>query len=73
MPHLLAFTLASPLTCIGIFAGLSFFSQSKDLDKDTMSYLLGELLLLSAGTFLYVSLLHILPEALKAEAEEVDD
>ena len=59
--HLLAFTLTCPLSNILtyiIFRSLGMqISDQKDLGKAV-----GILLLFSAGTFLYVSTIHILPE-----------
>lgn len=55
--HLLAFTSASPIACLLTFWYLSLTGQAKNL-KETVAILL----LFSAGTFLYVATIHILPE-----------
>lgn len=59
--HLLAFTATSPISCIVTFLILCGIDiESSDTVK-LQSYV-GVILLLSAGTFLYVSTIHILPE-----------
>lgn len=61
--HLGAFTLASPLTTILVY--LAMDTLSGDLDEDTklgLKKYTGCILLLSAGTFLYVSTINVLPD-----------
>lgn len=63
MIHLCAFTLSSPLTTIIVY--LLMDALSGDLDSKTKSSLkkyTGIILLLSAGTFLYVSTINVLPD-----------
>ncbi|KAJ3158999.1 hypothetical protein HDU86_002168 [Geranomyces michiganensis] len=63
--HLVAFSLAAPLAAIATFALLSgdAFATSTGNDNDiTTAKWTGVLLLFSAGTFLYVATMHILPE-----------
>lgn len=59
--HLLAFTLSSPLTGIIFYFGLNAFAKSAD--EDSLMYWVGVILLFSAGSFIYVAALHILPES----------
>ena len=65
--HLLAFSLAAP-----VFALLTYFGLSQS-GKEAISSVNGTglAMLFSAGTFLYVATVHILPELLK-EAESLD-
>lgn len=59
--HLLAFTLSSPLSGIFFYFGLTAFAKSTD--ENTLMYWVGVILLFSAGSFIYVATLHILPES----------
>jgi len=59
--HLLAFTATSPTMAIVSFHVLQSSSLA-DSSRQALGKYVGILLLLSAGTFLYVSTLHILPE-----------
>ncbi|XP_046550933.1 zinc transporter ZIP9-B-like [Haliotis rubra] len=56
--HLLAFSVAAPLLCVITFFGLSQQSKEKLSDMHTT----GIAMLFSAGTFLYVATVHVLPE-----------
>lgn len=64
--HLLAFTLSSPLMNLIVFFGLCA-SQSKATDLGTLQFWVGILMLISAGSFLYVATIHILPEVYAME------
>ena len=66
--HLLAFTLSSPLMNILLFFGLCA-SQSKAGELETLQFWVGILMLISAGSFLYVATIHILPEVYAVEHE----
>lgn len=61
MRHLLAFTLSSPVMNVIIFFGLCA-NQSKSTDLAFLQFWVGILMLISAGSFLYVATIHILPE-----------
>lgn len=43
----------------------------KNLDQNSLNKYVGLLLIFSAGTFLYVSTMHILPESSKASKDKV--
>mgnify|MGYP000736995190 FL=1 len=58
--HLLAFTGTSPLANILTFVILSNVGLTEN--SDFLRFYVGVLLLVSSGTFLYVSTIHILPE-----------
>lgn len=60
---LMIFTLSSPIMAMVTYYTLALFTTKKDEHDHTMIYV-GVFLFLSAGTFLYVALLHILPEIL---------
>ena len=66
MRHLLAFTLSSPVMNIIVFFGLCA-SQSKSTDLAALQFWVGILMLISAGSFLYVATIHILPEVYSME------
>ena len=59
--HLGAFTLSSPLTNIFLFFALSMTNDGST-DLVALSFWVGILMLISAGSFLYVATMHILPE-----------
>lgn len=59
--HLLSFTASSPLMNVLLYFGLCA-SQKKSDDLDQLNYWVGLLMLISAGSFLYVAIVHILPE-----------
>mmetsp|Transcript_11106 Transcript_11106/g.14965 ORF Transcript_11106/g.14965 Transcript_11106/m.14965 type:complete len:147 (+) Transcript_11106:687-1127(+) len=64
--HLLAFTASSPIMNIVLFFGLCA-SQQKSTDLNTLQFWVGILMLISAGSFLYVATIHILPEVYAME------
>ena len=59
--HLLAFTLSSPICAL-----VTFYTFSALWDRNASNlqaqFYVGMFLLISAGTFLYVAMIHILPE-----------
>ena len=59
---ILAFTLSSPISTIVCYLSLSAIPYTSD--KLNLPLLLAVLLLISAGTFLYVATIHILPATL---------
>jgi len=67
--HLLAFSLAAP-----VFALLTFYGLSQS-GKEAISSVNGTglAMLFSAGTFLYVATVHILPELLKQSDKDSSD
>ena len=64
--HLLAFTASSPIMNLLMYFGLQA-SQSKATDMGTLQFWVGILMLISAGSFLYVATIHILPEVYAME------
>lgn len=66
--HLLAFTLSSPLMNILLYFSLCA-SKSSAGDLGTLQFWVGILMLISAGSFLYVATIHILPEVYAMEHE----
>jgi len=60
--HLLVFAAAAPVTALITFFGLS--QQNKE--NLSSSHTTGSAMLFSAGTFLYVSTVHVLPEIAKS-------
>lgn len=60
--HLLVFSLSAPIAALLTHSILSF----SDIDPTTMSKSTGILLLFSAGTFLYVAMVDILPEIMNS-------
>ncbi|KAJ3009114.1 hypothetical protein HKX48_008157 [Thoreauomyces humboldtii] len=67
--HLMVFSAAAPLAALAtfMFLGGNGFSVGEDgKGSVTMAKWTGILLLFSAGTFLYVATLHILPEIYSA-------
>ncbi|XP_014781455.1 zinc transporter ZIP9-B [Octopus bimaculoides] len=67
--HLLAFSVSAPLLSILTYLGLS------QQNKETLSNLhaTGLALLFSAGTFLYVATVHVLPEVANTPAQTTHD
>ena len=65
--HLVAFTCTAPLSTIFFYFCLGMF-----MDKNIKA-LVGICLLISAGTFLYVSLVHILPETMKIKSKDINE
>lgn len=59
--HLTAFTSTSPICAIISYWVFKLLAVSYD-DGSTISQMVGVLLLISAGTFMYVAMIHILPE-----------
>ena len=64
--HLLAFTASSPLMNMLLFFALCL-TQSKATDLAALQFWVGILMLISAGSFLYVATIHILPEVYAME------
>ncbi|VDN56064.1 unnamed protein product [Dracunculus medinensis] len=62
--HLLAFSLAAPITAIVTFYILLLVGQQ----SSSLSFTTGILMLFSGGTFLYVATVHILPELLNSNS-----
>lgn len=70
MKHVLVFTLTAPVVAVLSYLILSNFGlkalgfgkESKEGQNKSLGAGVGSLLLFSAGTFLYVSTIHILPE-----------
>lgn len=58
--HLLAFTAAAPSATLLAYFGLQFWES--EADESQLMFWVGILLLISAGSFLYVATIHILPE-----------
>eukprot|EP00347_Sterkiella_histriomuscorum_P009627 403340483 len=58
--YLLAFTISCPVTSILAYFGL--LSWDREMDQQLLMFWVGILLLVSAGSFLYVATIHILPE-----------
>ena len=63
--HLIMFSLAAPISSLLTSLIVHMFAIQGDMNKWT-----GLLLLFSAGTFLYVSLVHVLPECYNVEGNE---
>jgi len=64
--YLLAFTLTCPIaSCVGYFA-LNLLHVATT--EEQLMFWVGILLLVSAGSFLYVATIHILPEVFSDEA-----
>lgn len=59
--HLAAFTSTSPIWAVVSYWVFRFFAVSQDEGSTTFK-LVGILLLVSAGSFMYVAMIHILPE-----------
>eukprot|EP00347_Sterkiella_histriomuscorum_P005244 403357337 len=59
--YLLAFTLAAPLSSMLGYFSLLFWEEGAT-DSQQLMFWVGILLLLSAGSFIYVATIHILPE-----------
>ena len=57
--HLLSFTASSPLASIATYFGFLWLSEEKG---PGVLVAVGMFMLVSAGTFLYVAIIHILPE-----------
>lgn len=58
--HMLAFTLSAPIATLVIYFGLLAFGGSAN--EQTLMFWCAILLLFSAGSFLYVATIHIMPE-----------
>jgi hypothetical protein len=67
--HLLVFSIAAPIGAMLTYGVLYLAGRGSEEELKTRT---GLLLLFSAGTFLYVSTVHILPE-IYHEEEEIDD
>lgn len=63
----LSFTLSSPISCIVFYFMLCCIPESNEFN---LPLVLAVLLLISAGTFLYVATMHILPETLAANKDQ---
>lgn len=61
MLHLGSFTITSPISAIVSYWMFKFFDVSQEEGSNTY-VAVGVLLLISAGTFMYVAMIHILPE-----------
>lgn len=59
--HLTAFTCTSPIFAIISYWVFKFFAVPNEEGSETFKFV-GILLLISAGTFMYVAMMHILPE-----------
>jgi zinc transporter ZupT len=57
-----AFTLSAPLATIGAYFLLILIETGSTVSPKQLMFWVGILLLLSAGSFLYVATIHILPE-----------
>lgn len=67
--HMLAFTSTSPAFAIGSYHIL-LSTKLEDNSKKDLGKWVGMLLLLSAGTFLFVATIQILPDVLKSKEKE---
>uniref|UniRef100_A0A914HEX6 Zinc transporter ZIP9 n=1 Tax=Globodera rostochiensis TaxID=31243 RepID=A0A914HEX6_GLORO len=72
--HLLIFSLAAPIGTVLTYAFLHMIQSSNpsdailtDTHKETSSHFTGMVLLFSAGTFLYIATVHVLPELVEAK------
>ncbi|KAI3415798.1 hypothetical protein GPALN_005382 [Globodera pallida] len=72
--HLLIFSLAAPIGTVLTYAFLHMIQSSSPSDgiltgthKGTSSHFTGMVLLFSAGTFLYIATVHVLPELVEAK------
>ena len=72
--HLVCFTLSSPVLCLLTYFGLVIFAGEEQTDEQTkdMQFITGILLLFSAGSFMYVATIHILPEVYDQGAKSAD-
>jgi len=66
--HLLVFAAAAPITALVTFFGLS--QQNKE--NLSSSHTTGAAMLFSAGTFLYVSTVHVLPEIARSRPQSTN-
>ena len=66
--HILAFTLSAPIVTILVYFGLAT-AESEATDTGSFQWWVGILMLLSAGSFLYVATIHILPEVYAMDHE----
>ena len=66
--HILAFTLSAPIVTILVYFGL-VAAESEATDLGRLQWWVGILMLLSAGSFLYVACIHILPEVYAMDHE----
>ena len=69
--HVLAFSSTSFVAILVTFIILSSLGLTEK--SDSLSFYVGVLLLISSGTFLYVSTMHILPDVLRASETDDDD
>ena len=69
--HVLAFTGTSPVANLITFIILSNLGLTES--SDFLSFYVGVLLLVSSGTFLYVSTIHILPDVFGGDKASEDD
>ena len=60
--HLFAFVFSSPFMNMLVYFGLVATMKSGQTDLGVLTFWVGILMLLSAGSFLYVATIHILPE-----------
>lgn len=69
--NLLSFTISAPLFALILFFGLDISGQDSS-NLDSLQYWVGVLMLLSAGSFLYVATIHILPEVYDTSGGHAD-
>ena len=67
--HLGAFTLSSPFMNLVVYFGLTA-TQDGAADLMALQFWVGILMLISAGSFLYVATIHILPEVYSSPDDE---
>ena len=65
--HLVAFALTSPILCIVTFLTLHFIIKLEDQHQG-LSLSIGELLLFTAGSYLYVAIMYVLTEAFRSSS-----
>ena len=66
--HIISFTSSAPIACIITYLFLCGYDMN--VQYSMLQYYVGILLLISSGTFIYVSTIHILPEVYCLEDEE---
>lgn len=66
--HLLAFTLTSPIAACVAYFGLGLLNVT--ISEGELMFWVAILLLVSAGSFLYVATIHILPEVFGDKGDE---
>lgn len=64
--HLLAFSLSAPVTSMLTFYTIIVFGNGSSISTHSFT---GVLMLFSAGTFLYVATVHVLPELTKVSSD----